>query len=205
MPGRHRGERIRRGDLTAIIKAQEVAISQLGQHLGHLERRSVPGQAGHAGRSPGVRERSQHGLVHGSQATVGGRDAATDAKRVLAARSDSERHLTQLTGDLQREDEHLAEAEVAIARLTEESSTIDRVDASKPMSFSTMNGEIDVTLPATTKGNFRMKTDNGEIFSDFEVKLDRAAPITTSESGKTTDGKFRVRFDRTIRGADHRG
>jgi chromosome segregation protein len=52
-----------------------------------------------------------------------------ELQRVLAARRDVERHLIQLTGDLQREDEHLAEAEVAIARLTEESSTIDRVDA----------------------------------------------------------------------------
>ncbi len=83
--------------------------------------------------------------------------------------------------------------------------TIDRIDTSKPMSFSTMNGDIDVTLPPSTKGDFRMKTDNGEIFSDFEVKLDRSAPITTSASGRATDGKFRVHMDRTIRGTVNGG
>ena len=60
-----------------MVEAQEVAISQLSQHLRHLERDRVPGQAGDAGRSPGVQEGSQHGLMHCPQATFGGRDTAT--------------------------------------------------------------------------------------------------------------------------------
>ena len=50
-------------------------------------------------------------------------------QRVLAARSESEGRLTQLTGDLEREDEHLAEAEGAIVRLAEEGLLIARADA----------------------------------------------------------------------------
>jgi DUF4097 and DUF4098 domain-containing protein YvlB len=83
--------------------------------------------------------------------------------------------------------------------------TMDRIDGSKPMSFSTLNGDIDVTLPPTVKANLRMKTDNGDIFSDFEVKLDSNAPVASSESGRQKDGKFRVRFDRTVRGTVNGG
>jgi chromosome segregation protein len=51
-----------------------------------------------------------------------------ELQRVLAARSGSEGRLTQLTGDLQREDKHLAETEGAIARLAEEGLLIARAD-----------------------------------------------------------------------------
>ena len=76
--------------------------------------------------------------------------------------------------------------------------TMDRVDDGKPMSFSTMNGNIDVTLPAGTHGNVRMKTDNGDIYSDFEIALDPRAGAATS--GKQPDGSFHVKLDRTLHG-----
>jgi hypothetical protein len=37
----------------------------------------------------------------------------------------------------------------------------------KPVSFSTMNGEIDVRLPGDTKANLRMQTRNGSIRTNF--------------------------------------
>ncbi len=52
-----------------------------------------------------------------------------ELQRVLAAHSEAEGRLTQLTGDLQREDQQLAEAEAALARLAEERLVIARVDA----------------------------------------------------------------------------
>jgi DUF4097 and DUF4098 domain-containing protein YvlB len=83
--------------------------------------------------------------------------------------------------------------------------TIDREDPSKPMSFSTLNGDIDVTLPPTTKANVRMKTDNGSIYSDFEVKLAPQSSPMTTDSGKQKDGTFRLRFDRMLRGTINGG
>lgn len=83
--------------------------------------------------------------------------------------------------------------------------SLDRVDPSKPMSFSTMNGNIDVTLPASVKANVRMKTDNGEIYSDFDVKLEPGARQVQNEPGRTSDGKYHVRFDRTLRGTINGG
>ena len=72
--------------------------------------------------------------------------------------------------------------------------TLDQITAGKPMSFSTLNGDIDVTLPATAKANVKMKTDNGDIYSDFDIVLSPSAgkPQVDSGSGK---GKYRVRFD----------
>jgi Putative adhesin len=83
--------------------------------------------------------------------------------------------------------------------------TLDRIDASKPMSFSTMNGDIDVTLPDNVRANVRMKTDNGDIYSDFEVKLDSGAHAASSASGRQPDGTYHLRFDRTLRGTINGG
>jgi hypothetical protein len=83
--------------------------------------------------------------------------------------------------------------------------TLDRIDASKPMSFSTLNGDIDVTLPDNVRANVRMKTDNGDIYSDFDVKLDSGARVTSNESGRQPDGTYHLRYDRTMRGTINGG
>jgi hypothetical protein len=75
---------------------------------------------------------------------------------------------------------------------------MDGVDPAKPMSFSTFNGAIDVTFPAGIKANIKLKTNRGEVFSDFDIKLTGGYPIT--EKNGTSDGKFRLRTDRTIYG-----
>jgi hypothetical protein len=71
-------------------------------------------------------------------------------------------------------------------------ATMDRVDAVKPLSFTTMNGVIDVTLPADYKGNVKLNTGHGGIYTDFDFKLG-AGSITQQNS--TMDGKFKVKID----------
>jgi DUF4097 and DUF4098 domain-containing protein YvlB len=83
--------------------------------------------------------------------------------------------------------------------------SLDRIDAGKPMSFSTMNGDIDVTLPENLKANVRMKTDHGEIYSDFEVKLDSQSRVEDNQSGRRADGSYHLRFDSTLRGTINGG
>lgn len=82
--------------------------------------------------------------------------------------------------------------------------TMNRIDPSKPMSFSTMNGDIDVTLPDNLRANLRMKTDHGEIYSDFDVKLSPASGAV-STGGREKDGTFHLRFDRTLQGTINGG
>jgi hypothetical protein len=44
-----------------------------------------------------------------------------------------------------------------------------------PMAFSSVYGKIDVAFPADVRMTVRMKTDNGLIYSDFDLKTDRLA------------------------------
>ncbi len=81
--------------------------------------------------------------------------------------------------------------------------TMDRVDPSKPSAFSTLNGSIDVTLPADLKAIMKMTTDNGSIYSDFDVNVSAGRAVT--QPNNTGDGRYRVRFDRTIQGAINGG
>ena len=80
--------------------------------------------------------------------------------------------------------------------------SLDRVSPDKPMSFTSLNGKIDVTLPAATKARLRLKTDNGSIYTDFDVKLEATAAV---ENGRSNDGKYRIRLDRTMYGTINGG
>jgi hypothetical protein len=50
------------------------------------------------------------------------------------------------------------------------------VDPKAVMSFSSLNGKIDITLPADTKANLKLKSDRGEMFTDFEIAVDKTQP-----------------------------
>src|SRR2546429_698683 len=50
----------------------------------------------------------------------------------------------------------------------------------KPMAFSSLNGEIDVTFPPDLKANLTLKSDRAEIFTDFDVQM-QAAPVQQTD------------------------
>jgi hypothetical protein len=83
--------------------------------------------------------------------------------------------------------------------------SLDKITPEKPMSFSTMNGDIDVTLPPDIKANFRMKSDNGEVFSDFDVKLLPNSNQPVVEDGRSKGGRYRVKVDKTTVGSVNGG
>ncbi len=80
--------------------------------------------------------------------------------------------------------------------------TMDRVDPSKPLSFSSLNGSIDVTLPADIKANVEFKTMRSDIFSDFEIALGGSATTQKDNSGGL---RFRLRFDNNFNGVINGG
>jgi hypothetical protein len=63
-------------------------------------------------------------------------------------------------------------------------ASLNRVLPGKDMSFTTFNGDVDVTLPADAKANLKMRADNGDIYTDFDVKLDAQSPIVATRPGK---------------------
>jgi len=62
-----------------------------------------------------------------------------------------------------------------------------RVEPGKSMSFSSLNGDIDVTLPANLKADLRLKTDNGEIYTDFDVTMRRGSKNSSSSSSSADE------------------
>jgi len=82
--------------------------------------------------------------------------------------------------------------------------TFTEVNPDTPMSFTTMSGDIDVTLPPNTKANLKMKTDFGEIYSDFEIAVSQA-PQKTETDPEEEDGRFRIAFDKYYLGAINGG
>ncbi len=74
-----------------------------------------------------------------------------------------------------------------------------RVAPDKPLSFSTMNGDIDVTLPPDVKANLKMKSEQGEIYSDFDINMTRQ-PAKSEPTEKTEQGKYRITFDKSLYG-----
>jgi DUF4097 and DUF4098 domain-containing protein YvlB len=83
--------------------------------------------------------------------------------------------------------------------------TFNRIDPTKPMAFSSLNGDIDVTFPADLKANVSMRTDNGEVYSDFDIKLLPSAPQQTVEDERGKGGKYRVKIDKNVKGTINGG
>ena len=74
-----------------------------------------------------------------------------------------------------------------------------KLDPSKPMSFSSLNGKIDVTLPADLKADLNMRSGRGEIYSDFDVVLGGRNP-KLEENASGRQGKYRVSTDSGVTG-----
>jgi hypothetical protein len=50
------------------------------------------------------------------------------------------------------------------------------IDPKAPMAFTSVNGKIDVLFPAEVKANVKLKSDRGEMFSDFDIAVDKTQP-----------------------------
>jgi hypothetical protein len=82
--------------------------------------------------------------------------------------------------------------------------TFDKIDPGKPMSFSAYDGDIDVTFPSTVKATVMIKTNEGEVYSDFEIDL-RATPKKQVKDDRSTGGRYRISFGEYVTGAINGG
>ena len=78
--------------------------------------------------------------------------------------------------------------------------TFDKISGDKPMSFSSLNGDIDVTFPADVKAKLKLKTDNGAIYSDFDIQVDSTARKPIVQDSRSGHGKYQVSFDKAMYG-----
>jgi len=68
-------------------------------------------------------------------------------------------------------------------------ATFKNVDSKAPMAFSTLIGAIDLSLPATTKANLTLKSDEGVLLSDFGL----TGPVK-SKLSRNTNGKYQSKL-----------
>jgi DUF4097 and DUF4098 domain-containing protein YvlB len=82
--------------------------------------------------------------------------------------------------------------------------TFIKIDPQKPMSFSSLNGTIDVTFPASLRANVRMRSDMGDIYSDFDIRM-QDTPQAVVEDSRNKGGHYRVHIDKTMYGTINGG
>ena len=101
-----------------------------------------------------------------------------NGNQVLVELIEGDIEVTALNGSIVLTD--IAGAAVVHATNGEVKVTLRQVTPQKPMSFTSFNGDVDVTLPANAKANLKMRTDHGEVLTDFDVKIEQRPPQTTT-------------------------
>jgi hypothetical protein len=71
------------------------------------------------------------------------------------------------------------------------------VDNEAPMAFSTLNGKVDVSFPSAFKSNLKLKSDRGEIYSDFDVEMDKTIPRVNRTA---SNGLYKLNVDDWVYG-----
>ncbi len=82
--------------------------------------------------------------------------------------------------------------------------TFVKVTPDVPMAFSSLNGDIDITFPKDIKADIKVKSDRGEIFTDFDLKTKPSkAKITKGES--SNGNTYKVKVEKWITGSINGG
>ncbi len=114
--------------------------------------------------------------------------------------------VSDVRGDLEVDDvngavtlNHVSGSVIAHALNEGIKATFDHV-AQKPMAFSSLNGKIDVTFPADLHANLSLRSDRGDVFSDFDVQMQASTTQPMIEDSRGKGGKYKVKMDKTIHG-----
>lgn len=73
---------------------------------------------------------------------------------------------------------------------------------SSPMAFSSLNGDLDITFPPGIKADVKAKTNNGNFYTDFEVKRSNSS---VSKSYRDDKGVYKVKAENTVSGTVNGG
>jgi hypothetical protein len=70
--------------------------------------------------------------------------------------------------------------------------SFDNIKADTPMAFSSFNGDVDVTFPAGLKATLKMRSDHGELFTDFDMNIKKSAPKVENNR---EDGVYKISME----------
>jgi hypothetical protein len=84
-------------------------------------------------------------------------------------------------------------------------ATLARIAAQKAMAFTTLNGGVDVTLPASVKANVKLRSDQGDVYTDFDIQpaAPKEAPVV--KDARQRGGRYRIEVDRSLYGTINGG
>ncbi|MEQ8469602.1 MAG: DUF4097 family beta strand repeat-containing protein [Marinoscillum sp.] len=74
-------------------------------------------------------------------------------------------------------------------------ATFKSITSGEPMSFVTLNGNVDVTLPASVKASAKVRSDRGDIYTDFDMTLE-----SSKTDVKKSDGQYEVSINTWVYG-----
>jgi DUF4097 and DUF4098 domain-containing protein YvlB len=76
--------------------------------------------------------------------------------------------------------------------------TLKSIDTKAAMAFSTLNGNVDVTFPASLKANVKLRSDRGEIYTDFDMTATKGTAPKTTKTAK--DGLYHIEIEDWVNG-----
>lgn len=92
--------------------------------------------------------------------------------------------INSMNGQIQLED--VAGGVVVSTMNGEIRASVRELQEKKPLSFTSMNGEVIVRVPATSRANIRLRTQNGSVLTDFDETTLVAKTETVSRSRMRT-------------------
>ena len=104
--------------------------------------------------------------------------STVNGEQILVERIEGDIEVTAVNGSVMLTD--VAGAAVVHATNGEVKVTLRQATPQKPMAFTSFNGDVDVTLPPTTKANLKMRTDHGEVLTDFDVQIQQRPTASTA-------------------------
>jgi DUF4097 and DUF4098 domain-containing protein YvlB len=114
---------------------------------------------------------------------------------ILISNIQGEVEITSYNGEITAE--NISGSVVATTYNGEIRVTFDKIKEGVPMSYTTYNGDIDITFPANVKATFKMKTQQGEILSGFDMNMVKSSPVQRKDAGS---GTFKVVIDEWVKG-----
>lgn len=78
------------------------------------------------------------------------------------------------------------------------------VEPDTPMSFVTLNGNVDVTFPASVKISARMKSDQGDIYTDFDMQM-KTSERQVKRGGDCSDCNYEITINPWVYGDINNG
>ena len=79
------------------------------------------------------------------------------------------------------------------------------VSAGETMSFESYHGDVDITFPGNVKAAVQLKSENGGVYSDFQIEKSPDSKRVVTENGRSRSGKYRVRIEHAFFGTINGG